>query len=319
MAICVALVPNILNIAVSQCETSPETGEKFVLIGLVSLGAAILSPLFFGKKGPSKKANGESRNISLKLSIYGLIASLYFVAVVGIGKKTGLGPGIAETIDSSMAPTIYVFIYFFYIRFVEKKKETPSLYIVFGSTMVFIGLSMIGFSMYDDKGSISTQMHANDALLILFAFFGALGTTLSIWTLRKMVRYYGSSLGFSVFCRYGGVALVYLCIGLIWFGASFVGIGPYLISFFGGAVFVSGAFYFAIRIDSETATAASMGMIPVFALVIEFIASKLGIIEMSGYLNLSSVWTGAAVTVFGVALLQYDSSSSKIWGKSPEG
>ena len=113
MAGAVALYPNLIQAALYFSGLN-DLGSKCWLIFFSTAGPALLAPALFGLRTKWHRDCAPQRFVQrgrllFGLAISGLFAAAYFLAVVGFGDDLqGLGAGLAEMIDSSFFPVVYV-------------------------------------------------------------------------------------------------------------------------------------------------------------------------------------------------------------------
>jgi hypothetical protein len=311
MAFCVALVPNLIY---SLTDITTTLSQKISFIAALAAGAAFTAPLFL--KNKNIKNTLSSKYLPWYLGFSGIIASTYFLAVVGLQKGPGLGPGIAETLDSSLAPCFYLLIYFLTTWKEEQSRPKVPPKVLGGTFLIFFGLLFMGFRIVEHKTSSNfSELTYQDIILVIFGIIGAVGTTFSLWCLRRLVRVYKTPLGKAISYRYGGVAILYIIIAIITsiYDHNSPKLIPLLQSFIGGTILINGALYASVKINSENATAASVGLIPVLALTIEYLLHKTHWISSTTPFSDFGLVIGFISTTIGIFLIQLDPSTSKLW------
>jgi drug/metabolite transporter (DMT)-like permease len=306
MALCVALVPNTITLLKSLNPISLGGADKLSLVSLLAFGAASVSLLMFGSGGI--KAQGSSRwrafGYPVLLIISGIAAAAYFIVVTGIGSSNGFGAGLAEALDSSLAPCIYLLWVAFAL-----KQERISRIAVGGVLLVLIGLFVVGMApvIRSQGASLSPLQSSTGKILVCFGLLGATGSAFSLWLLRSLVRTFGASLGFAVMLRYGGVAIAFL-LGSLWTiqsGANFnVSLKVCILAFALGAVLINGAYFAAIRIESEISTVAAMASIPLLTFAVEGIMHAVLGLELPVDFKSPYMWMGVSSATVGIVLLQ---------------
>jgi hypothetical protein len=298
MAVCVALVPNAMQAIVLNIGSDVSLKSKLYLISALGAGAAVTAPIIFGRKGPS--GGWQHRfGFPVLLGFAGIVAAAYFLAVVGFRPGHGLGAGIAETFDSSLAPTFYLLASFCAGSATLTRKS------VAGLMATLLGLLLVSAALLTATMKDTGSLQLGDAVLIPFGVLGALGTAVSLWILRRMVRSQKAELGFCVSCRYLGVAIAFYLAASCIAGESRAITLAATQAFVAGALLITAAFYFAVRVESEFVTAAAMATIPLMALIIEAGFCSVGLIASANTPFGSTIlWLGVAVTALGVWFLQ---------------
>ena len=316
MALSIAAVPNLLQLAAwgSGARTA---ADKLTLIGAIALGAATGGVVFAcaarRARSPGPKVGRASRKQLAALSGFGILASCYFVAVVGLGAHSGFGPGVAETIDSGLAPCIYVAVFHAAaVRLRRNAVASPTGLpprVLGGAALVFLGFGGIALAIALSR-SDATPWTFEDSLLCGFAVAGAAGTALSLWLTRRLVRGHGTAVGRAVAWRYGGPALVFLLAGAVL--SPDIHPAWTLVCLAGGAVLINGAFVFATRIANDHAAAAGLGLTPLVALGLEFAINALGVGQSDVPLDSPWLWLGVAVAAAGIATLQNERAANDV-------
>ena len=313
MALSVALVPNLLNVAVAAVGPDVTLGQKCFLIGLLAAGA-IAPALFRVSRGSADWRTKIPPRLSWKLGVAGILASCYFLAVVGLTNEGGLGAGVASALDDSLAPVFYmVFLWSWAARGGgAQARGTPSCYFLAGIILVFFGL---GFLLWSAKDLGPEWASRNDMLmLVLFGVLGAAGTALSLFLFRLLRRGYNTPHKAVLLWRYGGVVVIYLLATAFHQGYS-VTIVSGLIAFISGAACINAAFFFAAKISDDFITAFAQGCSPLLAIGVEVALSYVGVIESSIAFNLFAqpgVLAGGVMVIVGIILFQRDPSPSAI-------
>jgi len=283
-------------------------------MAVVASGIAIAN---FGHRGPKLRLEVCSPRLPWLLALCGIAAAAYFFAVLGIDGDSGLGPGVAETLDASLTPSMYVAIYYLAARRWAARSGTQttraSLRVWMGVLMIVAGLSCL---LLAERGITTSNGWGNKAfVLVACGLVGAAGTTFAIWLLRRLVRLHKADLGYAIAYRYGGVALAYLSLAAVLNGYDGLNAKAVGIAACDGVVVV-GAFFCAVRIRSELAQAAAMGLTPLIALGLEYLFTRLGVITSTVPFEAPGVWVGVVVATIGIVLLHSDSASSTLWPTS---
>lgn len=296
MALIVALVPNFVQWLVFFNE-----GEgRLAIVSLIAVGAASIAPLTLGRSWMRPGVKSVHRYYPVVLAAAGILASGYFVAVTGFGTTRGLGAGIAEILDSSLAPIFYILLVWWAGR------QHPSGRILVSGGLILIGLTMVGFSVVRESElptSSSLAWAEIDVILMIFGILGALGTSVGLWCIRKLVYEYDVGLGIAIMFRYMGAALVCFIAAMINGDGIKVGVSGFyvvVIAVCGGALLINLAYVMALRISSEFRQAGALAVVPLFALVIE--GTLHFWISMPSRIPFTSVllWFSVSVVTFGI-------------------
>lgn len=320
MALCVALVPITLQVVLQQSEMGHSISGKYLLVGLLASGACTTAPLLLGNKGPTTHLVAGTALLPVKLLFFGIFASAYFFAVIGLDDVSGVGAGIGESLEGGLQPLLYIAISIVaYKRWAKRTGSAMrplSAKIKLGALLIALGLFVLGLTitMFNQDSMASSMVpHTSNVLIILCAVIGAAGSTFSIWIVRLLVRHHDANIGYVVKYRYGGIALVYLGLAS-WHGSwrsldIFTGVLVYLI----GVVLVNGALVALTRIKSSYSVPAAIALTPLIALGIELGLNKTGALNSRMPIESPALWLGVFVTGIGVLLLQSEESSSEIW------
>ena len=313
-----ALTLNLLNKSVALQEaslqeaSSGETialGETFALFGFFCAGTVIVNCGLLAAARPDLRMFGPGGGTPTKLSLWlivaGTVALGYLIAVVG---PNGLGPGITDTFDSGLAPCFYIALYYWAARkHAAQTGQTPPKIthrICWGVPLVLCGLIVMGWTKMQDNSLAAAP--------VFFVIAGGAGTALALWLLRRLVRFYKAPLTFTVACRYVGACAAYLLAAAFYGGYSRLATSPVFLAFSSGAILVNLAFFFVVRIKREFAITASLALIPVLGLAIEFAFHHFKVVTSKTPFENPYIWLGVALAVAGVVLLQSDPASSSL-------
>ncbi|WP_223971354.1 hypothetical protein [Bradyrhizobium sp. RD5-C2] len=323
MALCVALVPNLIVAVIGKLQKDIKAklppGEELKLlpgtipwtIFFLACGASVAAPVMFGWNGPDA-AHGASIRYwyPALLATAGIAGASYFIAVVGLNAD-GLGAGLSEIIDSTLSPCFYLGL----AALLAGSRPASFWATVVAIPLAVCGLAIVGSAPAlwpaDHLPSKSTGLRPFDSpyalTLILCGVVGALGTAFSLWLVRTGTHQFGTSLGFAVMCRYGGVAFVCLLLAVRDTKTSWppLPLDLCVVTFLGGAFFIGGGFFAAVHIQSEAATAASLILIPLVALAVEAMLPRLGLARKKLNYGSPLLWSGIFFVTVGAFLLHW--------------
>ena len=348
MALCIALLSNLLELSVALNGPNPDKGLKFALIGFFAAGAVSLG--LARLVWMSDLGGRIPAGLSWALVVAGVLASGFFIVVVGLNGG-GFGPGVAETLGSSLEPCFYLLLIFYLAarwRTDQTKATTPRYThrISWGALLVFCGLLCLGLSINlneerngppvmrttldgappcwglltnlneerneEQNDRPASEPAVKNILLLILGVVGAAGSASSVFLTRLLKKSHSVPVPFLVVCRYSGVAVVYL---FAWASGGFsegLAKESVLLAFLSGAVLIHFLFFFMTEITNDLVTAASLGLAPVLTLAIEFILYTNGCVVSKTPFEAPGVWAGVVVAMVGIALLQSDPASSSV-------
>jgi len=317
MALAVALYPNLIEAAVYSYDLQ-DAGAKCWLIFFSTAGPALVAPVLFGIRTTRTGDLATPRRphvarLLAGLAISGIFAAGYFLAVLGFGAQAGLGPGLAEIIDSSFFPIAYIAWLALVSNDPHRRQSRPPFRAVIGAIVICVGLLILGAASKLGRGSesIAEQLltPGPNQLLMLCAVAGAAAAAIALWLLRQLVRTNTVALGGAIAFRYGAPAVVFLLVALLrsgLHGLHNVGLAPVLTTLIGGAILVNCIYLAAIRIDSDLVQAAAMGLVPLFTLALERAGSALALLHSRAQFDKPVFWLGFAIAVVGIVLAWRD-------------
>ncbi len=318
MALSIALLTNFLKLSESLNGQNP-SGEVqsalffFFAAGAVSLGLARLGISIgiqtYKKRGVTRIASpGGTVSPGLllmlvMLAVAGVLASGFFIAILE------LGPSVAETLESGLAPLFYLIFYLAARRrSAEIEQVVPNTgRISWGALLIACGLICLGLSINLNK--IQDNLPILEATLknvipVAFGVVGAVGSALSVLLTRSIKKEHDVPMPLLVLLRYSGVAVVYFLLT-----GSFEDVTKEsaLLAFCSGAVLIHLLFFFMVNITGDLVAAASLGLAPVLTLAIEFLLSSHANMESKIPFEAPGVWVGVVIAMIGIFLLEKES------------
>jgi hypothetical protein len=315
MAAAVALYPNFIDAVVYWGGNDRIQAESW-LIFFATAGPAAVGPIVFGFRIQHVGANEQFFSIwgmLFALAVSGLVATAYFLSVVGSDHQSGLGAGIAEIVDSSFFPMAYVGWTWLIARG-RHNSARPGLAAVTGILIICAGLIAVGTSakLHQGYNSVVNDLlaSAGSRRLAGCAMVGAGASAIALWFLRQLVRSGSATLGVAISFRYGAPALACLAwaasrSGLR--GLNSLGWSPCLVTFAGAALLIIAINCAAIRIQNELVQAAAVGCVPLFAVAFEIAGSNLSLVPRHVRIDNLGFWGGAALVGCGIILIRRDS------------